>query len=1170
MSDAPPLRRYNLYQYREHSFPILSGVFGQNKSTAVPVLFIPGNAGSYGQIRSIASSTARQYYSMDSPRPEFSQARGPVEWWTIDFGEDFSAFSGRVLEDQAWYVNEAIRYLRSIYNVPGDEQYVTGERNMTVGLLGHSMGGVSARLALHMPNYIPGSVDTIVTLATPHAYPPVNVDRSLEKVYTTMNQPIPGKQLVISLGGGLLDNQVPSDASSLSLGRLHDPDGRLSSYTTTVAGLWSSLDHVSVVWCDQLRARIARAFLLDLLYFDMVAEPRADPELFQQRRSLWRSVLGLPLEAASPRERSVALLGSQSGPIELHDLSPPQKAYLWGELGLYNLTESSIVTHLLSPPGPNHRYDIDQTIADDNERLAFELVTNLGIGPTRISASLVHQDFEVFVLACVNAQIEGGKRENAFAQCSIVHPRAFSILPYSPRREDLFSKGDSFPNASFIYDAPTKSLSRLRFSADFLRNNHIEFFRIESRAKVSEAAHGHGNVTIMHAGWVPDKPYVLVGAPNWWSEHTFNLTQPESLADSTRHAPVWEWLAVDIDSSLLAYNLVLKPAKCLGTRDAARIDFMPILRTTNLATGDSRFYPSLPFGYVHLPMMLHGSAPFMPPANEVQKGTLFQLWVPPAFDKECPVPYEEITLTVNRRASVGLLLMRYRMALLSWPTAVLALAYIMSPTDGPTAALVSLAQPLGLAFLVGVPAAIHALASTAHSLSLGVRWYTVGVGLVSFRSILIGPGLALMSYALAMLASLVVDGLVLVLSRLVRPLGGEMHYTRRLAITGGCVLAFFCALLPYQLLVAACITGYAYVVLRSKAACRNQPQGAPSRVAHRVRAWNLIIFFWLLPLLLPTIAAWGRHGAGFWGVSLLGIIMRLWATAGMAALPFVHMGSIPANPAWSNTVKLTCFGALGASVVFYGARFTYVAYDLVMLIVYWEIGQRFIRTSASEEQEILLEPIAAYLNVPSEIESPLPRSVAESVVAENKSQPKCTAAPDDLLMKYLDTLDDYMNARTRTGASLGTAFQQLARAKIVLGNAGTHLGRDLYDERMTAQVHVTPELCTVRKEHETSAQLPKPSDKDGLRRRKHGTDERKELDEKDQPIKEESNTSSAAGAAGYDPLLQFCGLPPPSLRNSQRHFSEALDHLTRPGGVLALQAKLVELEDAIRAARTVE
>ncbi|KAF8320842.1 hypothetical protein DL93DRAFT_2073588 [Clavulina sp. PMI_390] len=63
---TPLARRYSLWLYREVEWDTSS------EATGNPVLFIPGNAGSSHQARSIASSAARQYYSSPGViSPEF-------------------------------------------------------------------------------------------------------------------------------------------------------------------------------------------------------------------------------------------------------------------------------------------------------------------------------------------------------------------------------------------------------------------------------------------------------------------------------------------------------------------------------------------------------------------------------------------------------------------------------------------------------------------------------------------------------------------------------------------------------------------------------------------------------------------------------------------------------------------------------------------------------------------------------------------------------------------------------------------------------------------------------------------------------------------------------------------------------------------------------------------
>jgi hypothetical protein len=56
-----------------------------------------------------------------------------------------------------------------------------------VVVLAHSMGGVPAQLAYLMPNHQLGSMDTLVTLNTPHQAHPYTADTSIARMYATMH-----------------------------------------------------------------------------------------------------------------------------------------------------------------------------------------------------------------------------------------------------------------------------------------------------------------------------------------------------------------------------------------------------------------------------------------------------------------------------------------------------------------------------------------------------------------------------------------------------------------------------------------------------------------------------------------------------------------------------------------------------------------------------------------------------------------------------------------------------------------------------------------------------------------------------------------------------------------------------------------------------------------------
>ena len=245
-SSSPVMQKYSLLEYREAG---VKHALGEN--SAMPALFIPGNAGSYGQVRSMASSGANQYWesttatvgpSRNEVKEEWKNAPGPIDWYTIDFNEDFSAFHGQTLRDQAYFVNEAVNYLRSLYPGKDDENVRGEEQNTTVAIVGHSMGGIVARLAQRLPNYVPRSIDTIITLSTPHAYPPVPFDRSVERVYNAVNDKWSLRDeeepLLLSVAGGILDTQLSSDASSLSLAQIPFPRlTYINIYQCTVAPL---------------------------------------------------------------------------------------------------------------------------------------------------------------------------------------------------------------------------------------------------------------------------------------------------------------------------------------------------------------------------------------------------------------------------------------------------------------------------------------------------------------------------------------------------------------------------------------------------------------------------------------------------------------------------------------------------------------------------------------------------------------------------------------------------------------------------------------------------------------------------------------------------------------------------------------------------------------------
>lgn len=186
----------------------------------------------------------------------------------VEFNEDLSALHGPTLQTQARYVAEAIEYILQKY-----------PHRPKITLIGHSMGGIVAQLALASEHLSPmatwnaSSVGTIITMSTPHGLPPARLDTEMARIYkrisswehisdpTTIHPPI------LALCGGSTDSQIPSETCALPKLATHTHENNVSRryrrtvHTTSCPGIWSGVGHQEMVWCHQVRWRVARAIL---------------------------------------------------------------------------------------------------------------------------------------------------------------------------------------------------------------------------------------------------------------------------------------------------------------------------------------------------------------------------------------------------------------------------------------------------------------------------------------------------------------------------------------------------------------------------------------------------------------------------------------------------------------------------------------------------------------------------------------------------------------------------------------------------------------------------------------------------------------------------------------------------------------------------------------------
>ena len=299
---------YGVYLYRENvdgrsrftaavEFEALGKPPRDGGPTATPAVFLPGNGGSYRQVRSLASETARLAHARrreaeasasaslasrardppdgdpdrgSDPSPErAARAVVDIDWFAVDFNEELSAFHAALLRRQTDHAREVVRRVLALY--PPSTRVI---------LVGHSMGGLVARGALvplpppvppraspsaPVPVPVPAAA-VVLTLATPHAYSPAATQPSMARLHAHLNRAwstgVVADVALVSVVGGVRDWQVSSSMADVE--GLAPPDASLSVGVGDVPGARGvSADHQCIAWCNQL-VRAAANALLDI------------------------------------------------------------------------------------------------------------------------------------------------------------------------------------------------------------------------------------------------------------------------------------------------------------------------------------------------------------------------------------------------------------------------------------------------------------------------------------------------------------------------------------------------------------------------------------------------------------------------------------------------------------------------------------------------------------------------------------------------------------------------------------------------------------------------------------------------------------------------------------------------------------------------------------------
>lgn len=233
--------KYGLYEYQE------IGSSSTFKENAIPVLFIPGQGGSYKQVRSMASHSAAS--------SSFSESK--FVFYSVDFNEEFSGMNGQTLQEQSEYVNDVVEYL------------CNSRKNIRLIIVGHSMGGIVGKL--YLKDYYHSKLNvSLVTLSTPHTKPPFPLDSQLKAIYDELEISRNEKYyLLVSITGGYYDSMVSSELTYAGspASPASSKNNIVSVYSSAVPRVWVNADHQCIVWCNQL-VRV----LVDLLQVIITTE----------------------------------------------------------------------------------------------------------------------------------------------------------------------------------------------------------------------------------------------------------------------------------------------------------------------------------------------------------------------------------------------------------------------------------------------------------------------------------------------------------------------------------------------------------------------------------------------------------------------------------------------------------------------------------------------------------------------------------------------------------------------------------------------------------------------------------------------------------------------------------------------------------------------------------
>jgi pimeloyl-ACP methyl ester carboxylesterase len=907
----------------------------------VPVLFIPGNAGSYKQVRSLAAEAAYHYHNTVQHDMGATKAgKRPLDFFTVDFNEDITAFHGQTLLDQAEYLNDAITYILSLYHTPTKFLRDSSLPDPTsVIVVGHSMGGVVARTMLTMPNYQANSINTVITLAAPHARPPVSFDGDIVRTYKGVNDywrhaysqkwaidnPL-WHVTLISIAGGGLDTMISSDYASIE--SLVPETHGFTVFSSSMPNVWTGIDHLAITWCDQHRKAVVRA-LYDVI--DVTRATQTVPRAERMRGFKKRFLTGLEdiAEKTLPNTEAKTLLTLEENSAIISE----------GErLVLRSLGKSKQRpnAHLIPvpPQTPGKKFTLLT-----NEQL--DHAGDHGMLEVLFCSVFPAHPGQSTTLFSMNMDLSGDNLGATRLACKNAASDVI-ILPASTRQSTYPFKQDQSP------------FSYLQYDLDDLAEH--QFVAVVDKAGERST------------GWV-----VAEFSSATESHVTVDMGLQRLLTTGySSQLPPQRPLVTDIKipalhSSLLAYNIHIGKQSC----DRGEL-FAPLLRQYITDVHESKFFVNVKDAGISL----HGVSPYMPPAlhaKQPSNGLSLQIWSDPTCDSSV-----EINLNVDILGSVGKLWMRYRIVFAAFPILVVTLILRQQfRTYDETGVFMSFAQGLNECLTTSLPLALSALtflsialASARHQsktwLNSGRSTNTTNLFEDTSNELLIGSddtffwflvplfGLMCIGVCVAInYTTLVLEYTLATLYSLLRSSRLGKDEAKRtpsvFAVTSGrqrvvttCILlSLVSTVIPYH---------FAYVVLcfvQLATSIRAFRLARESSLDSNYNFYNyahsiLILMLWILPINLPVLVVWIRNLAVHWLTPFSSHHNILSIMPFILLVETLSTGRMVPRTEWrvSLATNVLLF-SIGAYAAVYGVTYAYVLHHLANILCAWLVAIHF-------------------------------------------------------------------------------------------------------------------------------------------------------------------------------------------------------------------------------------